>query len=52
MAETLGSTLRFSSLADGKEISPRNFYGKAVLVVNTASLCGCVDDTMWMESAH
>lgn len=39
---TLGSTLKFTSVVEGKDIPFDEFKGKAVLVVNTASLCGCV----------
>ncbi|CAM9369574.1 unnamed protein product, partial [Sphacelaria rigidula] len=38
--EGIGSTLRFKSIVEGKAIPPEQFRGKAVLVVNTASLCG------------
>lgn len=36
----LGPTLNFKTIVDGKPITPQEFEGKAVLVVNTASLCG------------
>lgn len=35
----LGSVLRFKTIVDGKPMVPDDFEGKAVLVVNTASLC-------------
>ncbi|CAN0507790.1 unnamed protein product, partial [Laminaria digitata] len=35
-----GSALRFKSIVDGRAMVPSEFEGKAVLVVNTASLCG------------
>lgn len=38
--EGIGSTLRFESIVEGKAMPPEQFRGKAVLVVNTASLCG------------
>lgn len=34
------SALRFETIVDGKPMVPEDFEGKAVLVVNTASLCG------------
>lgn len=40
---TLGSKLKFTSIVERKQMSSRDFEGKAVLVVNTASLCGCVN---------
>ncbi|CAN0424766.1 unnamed protein product [Ectocarpus sp. 13 AM-2016] len=36
----LGSKLAFKTIVDGKPMPPDEFEGKAVLVVNTASLCG------------
>lgn len=36
----LGSKLAFKTIVDGKPMPPGDFEGKAVLVVNTASLCG------------
>lgn len=36
----VGSTLRFETIVDGDPITPESFEGKAVLIVNTASLCG------------
>ena len=36
----IGSALRFKTIVDGKPMVPEDFEGKAVLVVNTASLCG------------
>ena len=39
-AGVIGSTLRFKSIVDGRLMVPEEFVGKAVLVVNTASLCG------------
>lgn len=36
----LGSKLSFKTLVDGTAMDPKYFEGKAVLVVNTASLCG------------
>lgn len=36
----LGSKLSFKTIVDGSPMRPEEFEGKAVLVVNTASLCG------------
>lgn len=36
----LSSTLNFKTIVDGEPMTPQEFGGKAVLVVNTASLCG------------
>lgn len=41
-AIAIGSALRFKTIVDGKPMVPEDFEGKAVLVVNTASLCGWV----------
>lgn len=38
--QSFGSMLRFGTIVEGKEMLPEEFEGKAVLVVNTASLCG------------
>lgn len=39
-AIAIGSALRFKTIVDRKPMVPEDFAGKAVLVVNTASLCG------------
>lgn len=39
-AMPVGSALRFETIVDGKPMVPEDFEGNAVLVVNTASLCG------------
>lgn len=36
----VGSTLSFETISGGEPLPPEQFEGKAVLVVNTASLCG------------
>ena len=36
----VGASLNFNKIVDGTPLPPKRFEGKAVLVVNTASLCG------------
>ncbi|CAN0210085.1 unnamed protein product [Ectocarpus sp. 6 AP-2014] len=48
----LGSKLAFKTIVDGKPMPPDDFEGKAVLVVNTASLCGLTPQLKELELVH
>ncbi|CBJ33543.1 Glutathione peroxidase [Ectocarpus siliculosus] len=48
----LGSKLAFKAIVDGKPMPPDDFEGKAVLVVNTASLCGLTPQLKELELVH
>ncbi|CAM9505518.1 unnamed protein product [Ectocarpus sp. 12 AP-2014] len=51
-AISLGSKLVFKTIVDGKPMPPDDFEGKAVLVVNTASLCGLTPQLKELELVH
>eukprot|EP00903_Cladosiphon_okamuranus_P013644 g12708.t1 len=51
-AIAIRSALRFKTIVDGKPMVPGDFEGKAVLVVNTASLCGLTPQLKELEMVH